>query len=101
MKHNPWRQRLMLLGAFLIFFGFITLPIGLLGLALGVYCLWYGLQMRPEQQPGPIRQPGQDRPSGSDRRQSRRCRKTGSRNTGPGSGSWNLWNSRQTDGLRA
>lgn len=54
MKHNPWRQRLMLLGAFLIFFGFITLPIGLLGLAFGVYCLWYGLQMRPEQQPGPI-----------------------------------------------
>lgn len=54
MKHNPWRQRLMLLGAFLIFFGFITLPIGLLGLALGVYCLWYGLQMQPEQQPGPI-----------------------------------------------
>ena len=37
MKQNPWRQRLLLLSAILIVFGFLTMPLGLLGLIFGLY----------------------------------------------------------------
>ncbi|WP_281513599.1 hypothetical protein, partial [Faecalibaculum rodentium] len=55
MKQNPWRQRLLLLSAILIVFGFLTMPLGLLGLIFGLYCLWYGLQLKPESTSRPER----------------------------------------------
>lgn len=51
MKQNPWRTRLLLLGAILVVFGTLTLPLGLVGLLFGLYCIWYGLKLRPVSLP--------------------------------------------------